>query len=103
MFCQTAGMKPRRKASAPVIYICPSCTMVLAIRPGPPAPDFFNYAAFEMIAKLTGTQRPEVHAAFQEMFEMIIEREGNISDADLVRVLPEPEILLPSRQLREAS
>jgi hypothetical protein len=42
MFCQTAGMKPRRKASAPVIYICPSCTMVLAIRPGPPEPDFFE-------------------------------------------------------------
>lgn len=103
MFCQTAGMKPRRKASAPVIYICPACTMVLAIRPGPPEPDFFNFAAFEMIAKLTGTQRPEVHEAFQEMFELIIEREGRISDADLDHVLPEPEILPPPKRLKEAS
>lgn len=103
MFCQTAGMKPRRKASAPVIYICPACTMVLAIRPGPPEPDFFNFAAFEMISKLTGTQRPEVHDAFQEMFELIIEREGRISDADLTAALPEPEILPPARRLKEAS
>jgi hypothetical protein len=102
MFCQTAGMKPRRKASAPVIYICPACTMVLAIRPGPPEPDFFNFAAFEMISKLTGTQRPEVHSAFQEMFELIIEREGRIVDADLDNLLPEPEILPPSRTLKAA-
>jgi hypothetical protein len=102
MFCQTAGMKPRRKASAPVIYICPGCTMVLAIRPGPPEPDFFNFAAFEMISKLTGTQRPEVLAAFQEMFELIIEREGMIADADLDNLLPEPEILPPPRRLKQA-
>jgi hypothetical protein len=62
-----------------------------------------NFAAFEMIAKLTGTQRPEVHDAFQEMFKLIIEREGRIGDADLDRVLPGPEILPPPRQLREAS
>jgi hypothetical protein len=103
MFCQTAGMKPRRKASAPVIYMCPQCTMVLAIRPGPPEHDFFNVAAFQMISKLTGTQRVEVQDAFQQMFELIIEREGHISDADLDRVLPGPEILPPPRQLREAS
>lgn len=102
MFCQTAGMKPRRKASAPVIYICPSCTMVLAIRPGPPEPDFFNFAAFEMISKLTGTQRPEVLAAFQEMFELVIEREGRISEIEFEHVLPAPEIILPSRRLRAA-
>ena len=102
MFCQTAGMKPRRKASAPVIYICPACTMVLAIRPGPPEPDFFNFAAFEMIAKLTGTQRPDVHAAFQQMFEMIIEHEGRISDLELDNVLPEPEVLPPPRRLNPA-
>lgn len=103
MFCQTAGMKPRRKASAPVIYICPPCTMVLAIRPGPPEPDFFNFSAFEMISKLTGTQRPEVHEAFQEMFELIIEREGRIADADLCAALPEPEIIPPARSLKAAS
>lgn len=103
MFCQTAGMKPRRKASAPVIYICPSCTMVLAIRPGPPEPDFFNFAAFEMISKLTGTQRPEVHDAFQQMFELVIEREGKISEAEFTNALPEPEILPPPRRLKEAS
>jgi hypothetical protein len=102
MFCQTAGMKPRRKASAPVIYICPSCTMVLAIRPGPPEPDFFNFAAFEMIAKLTGTQRPDVAAAFQQMFELIIEHEGRISDLELDNVLPEPEVLPPPRRLNPA-
>lgn len=103
MFCQTAGMKPRRKASAGVIYICPSCTMVLAIRPGPPAPDFFNFAAFEMISKLAGTARPEVRAAFQEMFELVIEREGNISDAEFAAALPEPEIIPPARTLKAAS
>ena len=103
MFCQTAGMKPRRKASAPVIYICPSCTMVLAIRPGPPEPDFFNFAAFQMIANLTGTQRPEVSAAFQEMFRLIIEREGNIAEAEFSAALPAPEILPPARALKAAS
>lgn len=78
--------------------------MVLAIRPGPPAPDFFNFAAFDMISKLTGTTRPEVHDAFQQLFELIIEREGRISDEDLERALPEPEILPPGpRRLREAS
>lgn len=77
--------------------------MVLAIRPGPPAPDFFNFAAFEMISKLVGTQRAEVHAAFQEMFQLIIEREGRIADADLDAVLPEPQILPPPRQLKQAS
>jgi len=96
MFCQTAGMKPRRKASAPVIYICPPCTMVLAIRPGPPEPDFFNFAAFEMISKLAGTQRPEVREAFQEMFEVVIEREGRISDEEFERMLPGPQILPPT-------
>jgi hypothetical protein len=103
MFCQTAGMKPRRKASAPVIYICPQCTMVLAIRSGPPEPDFFNFAAWQMISKLTGTTRPEVQAAFQQMFEVIIEREGKISEAEFSNALPEPEILPPPKQLREAS
>jgi hypothetical protein len=103
MFCQTAGMKPRRKASAPVIYICPSCTMVLAIRPGPPEPDFFNCAAFQMISKLTGTERPEVSAAFQEMFELIIEREGRVSDLEFHASLPEAEILPPAKRLKEAS
>jgi hypothetical protein len=76
--------------------------MVLAIRPGPPEPDFFNFAAFEMISKLTGTQRPEVLSAFQEMFELIIEREGLISDAEFDRVLPEPEVLPPPRRLTAA-
>lgn len=105
MFCQTAGMKPRRKASAPVIYICPSCTMVLAIRPGPPAPDFFNFAAFEMISKLAGTQRPEVLSAFRQIFEMVIEHEGRLVDAELERYLSEPEILPPAaaRTLKAAS
>jgi hypothetical protein len=100
MFCQTAGMKPRRKASAPVIYICPSCTMVLAIRPGPPEHDFFNVAAFQMISKLTGSQRPEVSAAFQEMFELIIEREGQVSEIEFNRSLPEPEIISPAKRLK---
>ena len=103
MFCQTAGMKPRRKASAPVIYICPGCTMVLAIRPGPPEPDFFNFSAFQMISKLTGTQRPEVLAAFQEMFELVIEREGKVSDMEFARELPEPEIIVPIRPALKAA
>lgn len=99
MFCQTAGMKPRRKASAPVIYICPPCTMVLAIRPGPPEPDFFNFAAYQMISKLAGTHRHEVREAFQEMFELVIEREGVLGDAELNALLPEAEILPPSKRL----
>jgi hypothetical protein len=103
MFCQTAGMKPRRKASAPVIYICPSCTMVLAIRPGPPEPDFFNFAAFQMISNLSGTHREEVRQAFKEMFELVIEREGHISEAEFAAALPEPEVLPPPRRLKEAS
>jgi len=103
MYCQTAGMKPRRKASAQAIYICPSCTMVLAIRPGPPEPDFFNFAAFEMISKLAGTTRPEVREAFQEMFELVIEREGRISDQEFNDMLPSPEILPPARRLKAAS
>lgn len=102
MFCQTAGMKPRRKASAPVIYICPSCTMVLAIRPGPPEPDFFNFAAYQMISKLAGTHRHEVRAAFQEMFELVIEREGMLGDRELDALLPEPEIMPPARRLAAA-
>ena len=86
-----------------MIYICPSCTTVLAIRPGPPDADFFNFAAFQMISKLTGTQRPEVNAAFQEMFELIIEREGHVSDIEFAASLPEPEIISPQRRLKEAS
>src|ERR1700722_2778575 len=103
MFCQTAGLKPRRKASPPVIYICQACPMRLAIRPGPSELDFFNFAAFQMISKLTGTQRPEVHAAFQEMFELIIEREGRVGDIEFNAALPEPEIISPGRRLKEAS
>jgi hypothetical protein len=56
-----------------------------------------------MISKLTGTQRPEVHAAFQEMFELIIEREGKISEMEFDNALPEPEILPPPRRLQQAS
>jgi hypothetical protein len=36
------------------------------------------------------------------MFELIIEREGMIVDADLDNLLPEPEILPPPRRLKQA-
>ena len=42
--------------------------MVTSDPDGPPEPDFFNFAAWQMISKLTGTTRPEVQAGFQQMF-----------------------------------
>ena len=103
MFCQTIGVKPRRKAGAPTLYICPSCVMVMAVKPQPEEWDFFNLNAYRMVRNLTGMHRIETQAAMGRMFELVIEREGIISEAEILRELPEPEIISPTRRLREAS
>lgn len=102
MFCQTIGVKPRRKSAAPTIYICPSCVMVMAVKPSPEEWDFFDHAAYHMIRNLTGMNRLETQQAMGRMFELVIEREGLISQAEIERELPEPEIILPTRALKAA-
>ena len=102
MFCQTIGVKPRRKQGAPTIYICPSCVMVMGIKSSPPELDFFNYAAYCMIRNLVGAHRIEVQQAMGRMFELVIEHEGKISESEIVAELPEPEILRPAKALRAA-
>jgi len=103
MFCQTLGVKPRRKAAAPTTYICPSCVMVMAVKPSPEEWDFFNMNAYHMVRNLTGLHRPETQQAMGKMFELVIEHEGRISEAEIIRELPSPEILSPQKRLREAS
>jgi hypothetical protein len=101
MFCQTIGVSPRRKSAAPTIYICPSCVMVMAVKPSPPEMDFFNLAAYHMIRNLVGMHRLETQQAFAQIFGMMIEREGQISQAEIMAALPEPEIIMPpERRLR---
>jgi hypothetical protein len=36
------------------------------------------------------------------MFELIIEHEGKVSEAEITAELPEPEFLPPPRRLKEA-
>lgn len=103
MFCQTIGVKPRRKSGAPTMYICPSCVMVMAVKPQPEEWDFFNVNAYHMVRNLTGMHRLETQQAMARMFELVIEHEGLISDAEIIAELPAPEILLPMKRLREAS
>ena len=103
MFGQTIGVKPRRKQAAPTIYFCPSCVMIAALHPGFEEWDCFNYAAHQMMRNLVGTFRPETQAALGKIFELVIENEGRISEAEIVAELPEPEILPPAKRLREAS
>jgi len=103
MFCQTIGVKPRRKSGAPTIYICPACTMVMAVKPCPEEWDFFNVAAYHMVRNLVGMHRIETQAAFAHMFELVIAREGRISEAEIIAELAEPQILPPSRALKAAS
>ena len=99
MFCQTIGVKPRRKSAAPTIYICPSCVMVMAVKPKPEEWDFFNLNAYQMVRNLTGMHRIETQQAMGRMFELVIEREGEISEAEIVAELPEIEVISP-RQLK---
>jgi hypothetical protein len=99
MFCQTIGVKPRRKQAAPTIYICPSCVMVMGIKSAPPEFDFFNHAAYHMIRNLVGTHRAEVQQAMGRMFELVIEHEGEISEKEIIAELPVAEILPPARRL----
>lgn len=103
MFCQTIGVKPRRKSAAPTVYICPSCVMIMGIKPSPAEWDFFNFAAYHMVRNLVGMHRLETQAAFGRMFEMVIEREGRLSEAEIAHELPEPEIIPPHRALKSAS
>jgi len=99
MFCQTIGVKPRRKAAAPTLYICPSCVMVMAVKPSPEEWDFFNLNAYHMVRNLTGMHRPETQVAMGKMFELVIENEGMISAAEITRELPSPQIIPPPRRL----
>lgn len=103
MFCQTIGCKPRRKSAAPTIYICPSCVLVMGIKQPPPEWDFFNFAAYHMIRNLVGAHRPEVQEALSRMFELVIEHEGEVSNAEIVAELPSSEVLPPLRRLKSAS
>lgn len=102
MFCQTIGVKPRRKAAAPTLYICPSCVMVMAVKPKPDEWDFFNLNAYHMVRNLTGMHRADTQGAMGKMFALVIEREGRISEAEIRQSLPEPEILPPMRRLAAA-
>lgn len=102
MFCQTIGVKPRRKSAAPTVYICPSCVMVMAIKPSPDEWDFFNFAAYHMVRNLVGMHRLETQTAFARMFELVIEREGQLSEQEIMAQLPEPEIFPPARALKAA-
>jgi hypothetical protein len=103
MFCQTIGVKPRRKAGAPTLYICPSCVMVMAVKPSPEEWDFFNVNAYHMVRNLTGMHRVETQEAMGRMFELVIEREGQITEAEIIAELPGLEILPPAKRLKEAS
>ena len=96
MFCQTIGVKPRRKAAAPTMYICPSCVMVMAVKPSPEEWDFFNLSAYQMVRNLTGMHRIETQAAMGRMFELVIEHEGLITEKEITANLPQPEILPPA-------
>ena len=102
MFCQTFGLKPRRKQAAPTICYCRTCVMVISVHPGFEEWDCFNFAAHKMISELVGAFRPETREAIGRMFELVLEREGKISDAEIIACLPEPEILPPPRRLKEA-
>src|SRR5579862_4080965 len=100
MFCQTIGVKPRRKSAAPTLYVCPSCVMVMAVKPQPEEWDFFNVNAYHMVRNLTGMHRVETQEAMGRMFELVIEHEGLISEAEIMAELPEPEVLPPHRALK---
>lgn len=102
MFCQTIGVRPRRKSAAPTVYICPSCVMVMAVKPSPEEWDFFNFAAYHMVRNLVGMHRLETQAAFARMFELVIEREGRLTEAEIAGELPSPEIIPPPRALKAA-
>jgi hypothetical protein len=105
MFGQTLGIKPRRKSTALPIYTCHICSVVLAAKPSPEENDFYNITAYQILRNLFGMDRPEVQQAFSRFFELLIEREGQICEADVLGLLPqpEPEILLPQRALKAVS
>lgn len=99
LFGQTIGVKPRRKSAASSLYICPECIAVMGAGQPPPDWDFFNLAAYEMVRNLLGLDRPETQEAFARFFELVIEREGKIQEAELL-ALAEPEVLAPTRRLK---
>jgi hypothetical protein len=96
MFGQTLGIKPRRKTSALANYLCPRCAFYLSLRPSIEETDFFNHSAHQIIRNLYGTERPETQEAFARIFEKMIEREGRISEGEIL-TLTEPEIISPRR------
>ena len=104
MFGQTLGIKPRRKSTALAIYLCPKCAWYLSLRPSIEETDFYNYSAHQIMRILFGMDRPETQEVFSRVFELMIEREGRLSESELLS-LSEPEIILPHhpRRLKEAS
>jgi hypothetical protein len=103
MFGQTLGIKPRRKSTALAIYLCPRCAWYLSLRPSIEEADFYNFSAHQIMRILFGLDRPETQEVISRMFEAMIEREGQISEAEILS-LTEGEILLPEkRQLKAAS
>jgi hypothetical protein len=104
MFGQTLGIKPRRKTSALAVYVCPTCAFYMSLKPSPEERDFYNLSAYQIMRNLIGTDRPETQAALQKIFEVMIEREGQISEAQILS-LSEPEIITmpPMKGLKAAS
>jgi hypothetical protein len=103
-FGQTLGIKPRRKTSALGIPLCSTCGVGLSIKaPAPEEGDFFNYSAYQIMRNLTGADRPETQEAFRRIFDLFVEHEGELCEAQILNALPEPEILMPERTLKAAS
>lgn len=94
MFGQTLGVKPRRKSTALAIYLCPKCAWYLSLRPEPGETDFYNQSAHQIMRMLFGTDRPETQEVFSRLFELMIEREGQLQEREIL-ALTEPEIILP--------
>lgn len=103
-FGQTLGVKPRRKTSAEANVLCKQCAFFLSMRPDIDERDFFNRSAHQIMRKLTGIDREETQHVMSRMFDLVIEREGLIEDAELEQLLlPEPEYLPPVKTLKAAS
>jgi hypothetical protein len=103
IFGQTLGIKPRRKSAAVPIRTCHICSVIMAAKPSPPEDDFYNKAAYQVLRSLFGMDRPEVQQAFSRFFELLVEREGQVLESEVLTLLPEPEILSPVKTLKAAS
>lgn len=103
IFGQTLGIKPRRKSTAIPIRTCHLCSVVMAAKPSPPTDDFYNVAAYQVLRGLFGMDRPEVQQAFSRFFELLVEREGQVLESEVITLLPDSDVLPPVKQLKQAS